>query len=59
MMSSDTDEDQVLRRLIFGLRWEYAERSDATGPEVFDLDASCVALDPPPGCGGNGAQAFL
>lgn len=44
-MSSDTDSDQALRRLIFGLRWEYAERSDATGPEVFDLDASCIALD--------------
>lgn len=35
----------ALRRLVFGLRWEWAERSDATGPEVFDLDASCVALD--------------
>ena len=45
MMSSDTDNDQAPRRLIFGLQWEYAERSDATGPEVFDLDASCVALD--------------
>ena len=44
-MSSYTDSDQALRRLIFGLRWEYAERSDATGPEVFDLDASCIALD--------------
>jgi tellurium resistance protein TerZ len=40
------DESMVtLRRLVFGLRWEYAERSDATGPEVFDLDASCLALD--------------
>jgi tellurium resistance protein TerZ len=45
MMSPAPDNDQAPRRLIFGLRWEYAERSDATGPEVFDLDASCVALD--------------
>jgi len=44
-MSPGTDSDRALRRLIFGLRWEYAERSDATGPEVFDLDASCVAFD--------------
>lgn len=43
--ATDTNSDQALRRLVFGLRWEYAERSDATGPEVFDLDASCVALD--------------
>lgn len=45
IQSSATENDPALRGLIFGLRWEYAERSDATGPEVFDLDASCIALD--------------